>query len=68
MARPIRTIDIYLPLDYNDGQPIPETRFVSLHRELLNRYGGVTSLQRQFPLKTGISCLTHRETRTQITR
>jgi len=46
MARPIKSIDIYLPLDYNDGRSIPEARFVSLQEELLNRFGGVTSVQR----------------------
>ena len=51
MARPIRSIEIYLPLDYNDGQPIPESKYISLQRELLNRFGGVTSVQRQFPLQ-----------------
>jgi hypothetical protein len=51
MARPIRSIDLYLPLDYNDGRPIPESKFVSLQQELLNRFGGVTSVQRQFPLQ-----------------
>ena len=51
MARPIRSIDIYLPLDYNDGQPIPVSKYVSLQQELLNRFGGVTSVQRQFPLQ-----------------
>lgn len=51
MARPIRSIDIYLPLDYNDGRPIPEARYVSLQQELLNRFGGVTSIQRHFPLQ-----------------
>ena len=40
-----------MPLDYNDGQPIPESKYVSLQRELLNRFGGVTSVQRQFPLQ-----------------
>jgi hypothetical protein len=50
MARPIRSIEIYLPLDYNDGRPIPESKYVSLQQELLNRFGGVTSVQRQFPL------------------
>jgi hypothetical protein len=30
MARPIRRIEIYLPLDYNDRRPIPESRYVSL--------------------------------------
>ena len=33
MARPIRCIDIYLPLDFNDGRPIPESKYVSLQRE-----------------------------------
>jgi hypothetical protein len=51
MARPIRSIEIYLPLDYNDGQPIPESKYVALQQELLNRFGGVTSIQRQFPLQ-----------------
>lgn len=51
MARPIRGIEIYLPLDYNDGQPIPEAKFLAIQQELLNRFGGVTSVQRQFPLQ-----------------
>jgi hypothetical protein len=51
MARPIRHIEIYLSLDYNDGQPIPESKYLSLQRELLNRFGGVKSVQRQFPLR-----------------
>jgi hypothetical protein len=51
MAKPIRAIDIYLPLDYNDGRPIPESKFVALQSELLSRFGGVTSVQRQFPLQ-----------------
>lgn len=51
MARPIRSIEIYLPLDYNDGRPIPESKYVSLQQQLLHRFGGVTSVQRQFPLQ-----------------
>ena len=51
MPRAIRSIDIYLPLDYNDGRPIPESKYTSLQRRLLARYGGVTSVQRQFPLQ-----------------
>ena len=51
MARPIRSIDLYLPLDYNDGEPIPESKYVALQQELLHRFGGVTSVQRQFPLQ-----------------
>jgi hypothetical protein len=51
MARPIRSIDIYLPLDFNDGRPIPESKYLVLQQELLDRFGGVTSVQRQFPLQ-----------------
>ena len=51
MPRPIRSIDIYLPLDYNAGSPIPDSKFVGLQNELLSRFGGVTSTQRQFPLQ-----------------
>ncbi len=51
MARPIRSIEIYLPLDYNDGRPIQESKYLALQQELLNRFGGVTSVQRQFPLQ-----------------
>jgi hypothetical protein len=51
MARQIRNIEIFLPLDYNDGRPIPEAKYVSLQAELLDRFGGVTSVQRQFPLQ-----------------
>ncbi len=51
MARPIRRIEIYLPLEYNDGRSIPEIKFVSLQAELMDRFGGVTSTQRQFPLE-----------------
>jgi hypothetical protein len=51
MARPIRSIEIYVPLDYNDGRPIPISKYIALQHELLNRFGGVTSVQRQFPLQ-----------------
>jgi hypothetical protein len=51
MARPIRSIEIYLPLDFNDGRPIPDSKYVSIQQELLNRFGGVTSVQRDFPLQ-----------------
>jgi hypothetical protein len=51
MARPIRSIEIYLPLDLNNGRPIAEAKYVSLQQELLGRFGGVTSIQRQFTLQ-----------------
>lgn len=51
MARPIRSIEIYLSLDFNNGEPIPESKYTSFQSELLGRFGGVTSVQRQFPLQ-----------------
>jgi hypothetical protein len=51
MAKPIKGIEIYLLLDYNDGESIPMSKFISLEDELLRRFDGVTSLQRQFPLR-----------------
>ena len=51
MPRPIRSIEIYLLLEHNDGTSIQESKFVGLQGELLTRYGGVTSTQRQFPLQ-----------------
>jgi hypothetical protein len=51
MARLIRSIEIYLPLNYNDGRPVAESKYLSLQQELLSRFGGVTSIQRQFPLQ-----------------
>jgi hypothetical protein len=51
MARPIRSIDVYLPLEYNDGRSIPESKFASVEDELLSRFGGVTATQRAFPLQ-----------------
>jgi hypothetical protein len=51
MPRPVRNIEIYLPLDYNDGQPIDESKYLRVQTELLARFGGVTSTQRQFPLQ-----------------
>jgi hypothetical protein len=51
MPRPIRSIDIYLPLEDNEGRPFAESKFINLQQELLARFGGVTSTQRQFPLQ-----------------
>jgi hypothetical protein len=51
MPRPIKSIDIYLPLDYNDGRPIEQSKFIVLQLQLLRRFGGVTSTQRAFPLQ-----------------
>ena len=51
MPRPIKAIEIYLPLDYNDGRSIEAAKYVPLEDELLERFGGVTSTQRLFALK-----------------
>jgi hypothetical protein len=51
VPHPIRAIDIYLPLDFNDGHPIEAARYIPLEDELLTRFGGVTSTQRLFPLR-----------------
>jgi hypothetical protein len=51
MPQPVRNIEIYLPLDYNDGRSIEESKYLRVQTELLTRFGGVTSTQRQFPLQ-----------------
>jgi hypothetical protein len=51
MPRPISQIEIYLPLDYNNGRPIEEEKHARLEDELLDRFGGVTSTYREFPLQ-----------------
>jgi hypothetical protein len=51
MVKPARRYDLYLPITFNDGRAIPEERFVSLEQKLLSRFGGVTSQQRDFPLR-----------------
>src|SRR5437867_1493916 len=48
--------DFYLPLKFNDGRPIPDERFSALERDLLGRFGGVTALQRDFPLRGAWQC------------
>ena len=30
VPRPIRGIEIYLPLDYNDGRPIEDSKFIDV--------------------------------------
>ena len=51
MARPARRYDIYLPLTYNDGRPIPHTHFREVERRLTRRFGGVTCHRREFPMR-----------------
>jgi hypothetical protein len=51
MAKAARRYDLYLPLTFNDGRPVPDSRFDSVEQKLLKRFGGVTSQQRSFPLR-----------------
>ena len=51
MPRPVRRVEVYLPLEYNDGRPIADSKYLGLQNELRARFGGVTSTQRQFPLQ-----------------
>jgi hypothetical protein len=51
VPRPIRAIEIYLPLEYNHGRPIEAAKFIPLEFELLARFGGITSTHRRFPLR-----------------
>ena len=39
-------IEIFLPLNDNDGRPFPKTVFAALRQELTERFGGVTTFNR----------------------
>jgi hypothetical protein len=49
MARAARRYDLYLPLTFNDGRSIPAEHFEQVEWRLLERFGGVTAQQRDFP-------------------
>jgi hypothetical protein len=51
MPKAARRYDFYLPLTFNNGQPIPDRYFDEVERRLLARFGGVTSQQRDFPMR-----------------
>jgi hypothetical protein len=51
MARAARRCDLYLPVTDNAGHTIADTVFESLERRLVDRFGGLTSQQRDFPLR-----------------
>jgi hypothetical protein len=51
MAKAARRFDIFLPLADNDGQSFSDQLFDAVERRLLKRFGGVTSQQREFPLR-----------------
>jgi hypothetical protein len=51
MVRAARRYDLYLPLTFNDGRPIPDQLFALVEKTLLERFAGITSQQREFPLR-----------------
>src|SRR5947207_14363572 len=51
MARSARRYDLYLPLTDNAGRPFDDALFDAVERRLLDRFGGLTSQQRDFPLR-----------------
>jgi hypothetical protein len=51
MPRAARRYDIYLPLTDNAGRPLGDVLFDSVERRLLDRFGGLTSQQHDFPLR-----------------
>jgi len=51
MARAARRYDIFLPLAFNDGRPIPDEKFESVDSKLIEQFGGVTAQLRDFPLR-----------------
>jgi hypothetical protein len=51
MARLARRYDVFLPLTNNSGHPFADAMFDSVERRLLARFGGLTTQQRDFPLR-----------------
>lgn len=51
MAKAARRYELYLPLTFNDGRSIADSMFESVEQRLLVHFGGVTSQQRNFPLR-----------------
>ena len=51
MPRAARRHDVYLPLTDNYGRPFADELFKAAQRRLLDRFGGLTAQQRDFPLQ-----------------
>jgi hypothetical protein len=51
MAKAARRYDVYLPLTDNAGRPFPDRLFDLVERRLVERFGGLTTQQREFPLR-----------------
>ena len=51
MAKSARRYDLYLPLTDNAGRPFPDLAFDAVERRLVAQFGGLTTQQREFPLR-----------------
>ena len=51
MTQTVIQYEIYLPLQYNDGTWIEEEKYNHVHQRLFDRFGGVTHIMRDFPLR-----------------
>ena len=47
----VKKYDIYLPLRYNDGRQIEDEKFDQVDNVLYERFGGLTAILREFPLR-----------------
>lgn len=51
MLAHVKKYDIYLPLQYNNGEWIEDAKFEQTRSELFERFGGLTYIMREFPLR-----------------
>ena len=51
MPQEARQYDFYLPLRYNDGRDIEREKLDQMELELFSRFGALTSIKRDFPLR-----------------
>ena len=51
MGQIVVQYEIYLPLQYSDGTWIEEEKYNYVHQQLFDRFGGVTHIMRDFPLR-----------------
>ena len=51
MTKIVAQYEIYLPLQYNDGTWIEDEKYDHVHQRLFDRFGGVTHITRDFPLR-----------------
>lgn len=42
----MKSVEIYLPLNFNDGTPVPQTALVEVEKRLTAAFGGVTAHKR----------------------